>query len=284
MKEIHTMDACTENQAGADDLFDTMHQIDRSFCSIYEGGNGVGHLGDVIPFDDAAVFADVMLGRDGYYTFRDCLERSSGVRYIDLFDMDRGSVDALQASLPDSTVQEILHYAREARAGFRVTCQALATAITKRMLKIKFDRGDGLSAESFSDSWHSLCSGYSSLRHLKSDLRDGAWLNQEDSNRRWKDLQETVLDAILAMRECFDWDELAYQRSEGRPQISWPRGTDDEEALEEVKTLLAQAGSKWDMLRAELFREVDRHFEPHLTGWDRPSDENGDDEAEADNV
>ena len=221
------MNDITKNEFGTNDLCDAMHDVDQSYCGIYEGE--VGDLGDVIPFDDAAVFADVLIGEKAYDHFRDRLERISGVEYHDLFDMDRKSVEGLLASLPDAAVEEILSSARDAKAAFRIACQALAAGIKERALKIKFDHGDGLSRESFVDSWRALCADYSLFRYLKSDLQDGGWLDQYKEIPRWSELEKVVVETVLATRDCFDRDQLASQRSEGQPPASWPLGTIDEE-------------------------------------------------------
>jgi hypothetical protein len=258
MKEIRTMDARTENQAGAADLYETTHQIDRSFCSIYEGGSGVGHLGDVIPFDDAAVFADMISGRDAYHSFRDVLEQSSGMTYRQLCDLDRDSVADLQRSLPPPTFMEILHRARAAKAAFQRTCRVLAAAIIDRLLEIKLDQGDGLTHENLAQSWHALCASHLSLRHLVSDLRDAAWLDHDDP---WQDLDRRVVDAVLAMRECFDWDQMTSLRSGGRTPISWPLAPDNREQLEEAGALLSRANATWVSLRDRLIKKVSDDFE-----------------------
>ena len=57
------MNESTKNEFRINDLYDALHDVEWSFCSIYDGGAGVGLLGHVIPFDDAVVFADVVLGR-----------------------------------------------------------------------------------------------------------------------------------------------------------------------------------------------------------------------------
>lgn len=260
------MNIIAQNEFKSNSLYDIMRVVGQSFRGVLEDESGDGYIMEAVPLDDAAIFADVMLGRNARFDFLDCLERTSGVRYHDLIDMDRKSVEDLQASLPASAVEEILRSARKAKAGFRITCQALADCVKERSLKIKFDYGDELSRECFVDSWRALCADYSSFRRLRSDLRDGAWLNQNKEDSRWKDLEKAVLDAILRMRDCFDEHELMSQRSERRSLISWPLEDDNEERMEDAETLLAQAGSMWNSLRSDLLRDIDKHFEFHLTG------------------
>jgi hypothetical protein len=150
----------------------------------------------------------------------------------------------------------------------------------QRTLRVKFPDGSGLAPGKLVESWHALCAGYSSFRHLKADLHLGAWLSDEQEVRWRKDVEEAAVEAILAMRECFCWDQMASDRSEGRPPISWPIGESHENQLEELKALLAHASSRWDLLRAELFGEVDEHFEFHLAGGGGPEDGNDKPEPE----
>lgn len=250
-----------QNEFKTNDLYDIIRGVDVEFGHIFEGGGGVKVLGDIVPFDDADVFADLCVGWETFDHYRARLERTSGVEYHDLFKMNRKSFEDLLASLPDSAVEEILRNVRDMEAALRAAGQALAAGIKERASKITFGHGDGLSRECFVDSWRILCADYTSFRHLMPDLQEDGWLNNNEAILRWRELKEEVVKAMLAVRDCFDWDQLASQRSEGQSPISWPLGTIDEERLKEAKTLVTQVQSMWNSLRSELFREVDEHFE-----------------------
>jgi len=260
------MNVKAQNELKSNSLYDIMRVVGWSFRGVLEDESGDGYIMEAVPLDDAAIFAAVTVGRKARFDFLDCLERTSGVKYHDLIDMDRKSVEDLQASLSASAAEEILRNARKAKTSFRITCQALAACVKERSSKIKFDYGDGLSPENFVGVWLALCTDHSSFRRLRSDLRDGAWLNQNKEDHRWRDLEKVVLDAIHTMRDCFDVDELTSQRSEGRSLISWPLEDFDEVRMEDAEPLLDQARSMWNSLRSDLLRDLDKHFEFHLTG------------------
>lgn len=263
------MDIVARDEIETHDLYDVMHHVDWTFSSLYEGGSGVGDIGKVIPFDDAAALADSLLARNAYYSYREYLEQASVVTYTDLYAMDRESIVAWQRSLPTSTIEEIFRRAQMAEAAFQVTSRTFVAAIKDRSLEIKFDHGDGLSPANLAGSWHAICAEYSSLRNLKSDLRDAAWLEHKN---QWQDIEQEVVEAILAMRECFDWDQLTSRRSAGQALIWWPLEATAQEQLAEANTHLSRAKSMWDFHRAELFRQVDEHFEFYSIGSEEPGD------------
>jgi hypothetical protein len=261
MKENCKMKVTSQDKAEANNLYDTVRYIDRLFSAIHEGGSGVSYFGEVIPLDNSVIFAHLISGRNAYYSFRDFLEQSFDTTYHQLFALGRDQVHELQKSLPPSTVQEIFDRAQQVEIRFRATCQAIASAIKERLIRINLDYGSRLTTENLAHDFHSLCIDYSSLRHLVSDLRDSAWL---DSRKPWTELEKAISNAIVELRWCFDWDKILIHEPVERSARAWSPQADSQAGVEEVKAQLSRAASLLESLREKFLKQVDDHFEFYL--------------------
>ena len=237
-----------KSMAECKELYAILHYLEHIFSNHIDGSAGFDFMGNIIPFDDAVVFAHLLSARKAYGNFKDFPELPH-----EIYDLDRESVAAFQAYLSPSRLGEVFDRARQLESAIGATTRAMISAIRNRMNSLSLEYGSDLGPENLVPTWHRLSADYSSLCCLIPEIFKA--LGEEDLGC-WQAAKDEILEAILTFRGCFDWGRLASRCPEEPTLINWTLGSDFQAHLENLRGHLSTASSMLESLREVLMAQV----------------------------